>query len=426
MQTSAQQKISLDHPILEESTWIDVDLTALERNYLAVRALLDRSAEVNGHGRIGMCAAVKKDSYSLGAEQVGHRLAQLGCDMLAVWSADEAEQLAARAVTCDLLILSPIRELRRTDMLYRIAAAGKLNLAAHDQAQLESLNTVARTLGIKLPIHLYVDTGMTRCGFLPDQAAKALASLSQGELSYLKLAGIYTHFASAEDDPEFTQQQYEHLMRVVDGNRSLVSDDVKLHAANSFGLFRDRMFHLNMVRPGLAMYGYAPEMLTPGPIVEDCPAMEAVARWWARLIHVQRVPAGTTVGYGSTYVTDRDSVMGVLPVGYADGYPLALSNQGVTRLFSAEATSPLGEAPVRGRINMDQLVVDLTDIVEARSGGQLAKADLSKLLHLPVELYGREPEAANAIPRLAKLAGSHPYELLCRMAARLPRRYIYR
>jgi alanine racemase len=167
-----------------------------------------------------------------------------------------------------------------------------------------------------------------------------------------------------------------------------------------------------MIRPGLGLYGYGPEWLAPGPIMTDAPTLRPAARWMTRVNHVQPYAKGTPVGYGSTHTLKRASVVGVIPVGYADGYPVALSNKGVVRVQPPESDDWI-DAKVLGRVNMDQLTIDLTD---AANGS-------APLMDALVEVYSNDPTAPNDVSTLAKAANTNTYELLCRLSPALPRRY---
>src|SRR5690606_8728684 len=177
------------------------------------------------------------------------------------------------------------------------------------------------------------------------------------------------------------------------------------------GMLRDRRYHCEMVRPGLGILGYGWDMLADGPIVAEAPQLEHAVRWLSRVVHVQSYPRWASVGYGGTHKLKRESILGVVPVGYGDGYPLSLSNQGVVRVLPRDVRLGVLYAKVLGRVNMDQLVIDLTE---------LAVEDLGKLMGATVELIASDPEAENALPRLAAMAGSSCYEMLCRLAPHIP------
>lgn len=416
-----------------DASWLEVDLTALERNFRALRRLvtpLGEDPQPSGPknrtsaNRPAVCCVVKKDAYGLGAAAVAHRLVKAGCDMLAVYSAAEAESLVNKSVNGPILLLAPLRELNRTDALYRPAVAGNLHISIHDQDQLETVNQIGRTFGIKMPIHLYLDTGMSRSGLNGEQFVQVVQNIDK--LPHVRVAGVYTHLATADDNPDFAYEQLEQFEVAVQHQAEYLPADCVMHIANSFATLRDRRFHKNMIRPGLALYGYGPELLTPGPIIQDAPVLEHTVRWVTRINHVQRYPRWTPVGYGSTHKLKRDSVVGVIPVGYGDGYPVALSNLSSVRVILDDNGAYI-DAPVLGRINMDQLSIDLTDApvygIESRGGE--GDWDIQTLMNKTVHVISDDPTAPNSVPSLARLAKTHPYEITCRLSKDLPHRYTH-
>ncbi len=168
-----------------------------------------------------------------------------------------------------------------------------------------------------------------------------------------------------------------------------------------------------MVRCGLGLLGYGAEVMTSASKASVQPTLQHVLRWISRIIHVQRYPAGATVGYGTTHTLERESVLGVVPVGYGDGYPLTLSNKAQVRLLDEDG-APMANCRVLGRVNMDQIVVDLTDCAEG---------DIQSLMERQIEVIGRDAAAPNALPTLAGQAGLHCYAMLCGLSAHLPRQY---
>jgi alanine racemase len=424
----------LEAPNMSDTSWIEIDLRRLERNVAAVRQMLTGEPAVSAgpatppppfpravpeparaasRGPM-ICGVVKKNAYGLGAVAVASRLAKAGCDMLTVYTPAEAEELFAKAnIACPVLVMMPLRKLERNDPLYRPAAAEKLHLAIHDRQQLEEVNAIGQTFGIRWPVHLYLDTGMSRSGLNLDQFAAILADL--GNYRHVRIAGVYSHFATADSDPDFAHTQFNLFDETLQQHASQLPQHYLRHIAATSGMLRDRRFHLDMIRPGLGLFGYGPEMLAPGPVIGDPPQLEPVVRWVSRVIHVQRYARWTPVGYGSTHRLKRDSILAVVPVGYGDGYPVALSNLASVRVHPVDESLPIIDAKVLGRVNMDQIIVDVTD---------LAVDDLGRVLGAAVEVISAEPDAANALPKLADMAKTHPYELLCRLSPNIPRRYL--
>ena len=414
---------------MTELSWLEIDLNKLAANTLALREALDQAAGQDAHGRplpsaektrTMMCAVLKKDGYAMGSVQMAHRLVKSGVDMLAVYSPDEAEHLVANAVTAPILMLMPLRELNRTDGLYRHAVAEKLHLSIHDARQLAEVNAIGQQLGIRLPCHLYVDTGMSRSGLSVEQAMDTLTSTTA--MRYVRLAGIFTHFAGSEANSDHTFAQLDAFNELIEKAGPILPPDAIRHSANTASLLRSAATHLDMVRPGVGLLGYAPgsdhRPLDDGPWLADMPKLAPIMRWCSRIIHVQRYPRRAPVSYGSTFKLKRESVLGIVPVGHGDGYPVALSNKAEVRVHARDRSRPVTNCRVLGQVSMDQIVVDLTDLVDD------PKADNNFLLDAWAEIYSPDPEAVNALPKLAELAKTNVYEMLCRLSPGIPRKYV--
>jgi len=329
--------------------------------------------------------------------------------MLGVYSPAQATALTEGDITTPLLILMPVRQLPEVESLYRMARCGNLHLTVHDRAQMGQLNDVGRTLGCRLPVHLHLDTGMSRAGLTGVQLAELIATADT--FAHLRLAGLCTHFASADDDPVFTDQQMAAFAQAMATHRRSLPADLIAHAANTFATCRGQRFHLSMVRVGLGLFGYGPSTNRGADRGEQGPTFKPIVRWLTHLVHVQRYGQGAAVGYNRSYQLARDSVLGIVPVGYGDGYPLALGNRASVEVVCK--SGPCFCAPVRGKVNMDQLIIDLTDApAEAQQVGAM------------VVLMSNDPQSPCALHRLADLAGSNCYEMLCRLSGHLPRRYL--
>ena len=394
----------------QSNSRIEVNLDAAAGNLRALKAHV-------GAG-VAVCGVVKKDGYGLGAVQLAHPLVRAGVEMLAVYSPEEAEELLAAAVTVPMLILMPVRTIDRTSGLYRHVAAGRLNFTVHDLDQLEGLAAAGRTLGLTLRVHLYLDTGMSRSGLAVEDLERAMER-AEGD-RHLTVAGVYSHLATADSEPEYAREQagrFEAATRRFgpEAGLGVGVDRPLLHLANSYAAMRSREYHHDMIRPGLALLGYGAEALTDISEETALPKQQPVVRWMSDIQHVAEYVEGARVGYGGTHRLERASVLGTVPVGYGDGYPMGLSNVEAVVRVRVEEEGAWQEAAVLGRVNMDQLVVDLTDLKEICSPYNLRAAT--------VEIYSDEPDAPNAVERLARLAGTHPYELLCRLSPRVARVY---
>jgi alanine racemase len=382
---------------MSETSWLQIDLSALADNLAAFRRLLPPS------GRI--CAVVKANAYGLGALAVARKLVGAGTEMLGVYCPQQAAELVTAGIHTDLLVMMPVIDLKRTDPLYRLAVEGRLHLTLHSHSQARNIEAIGRRFGCRIPVHLELDSGMSRCGMSMHEAQRFLADLSS--YRHLQLAAIFTHPAAADNDPQYTDHQHAQLMQLVEGFKPGDQPHPMIHFANTHAALRDPRYHHDMVRIGLGLYGYGDgTMHAAGEHVDDLPRLRPVLRWMSRIVHVLDVPAHTSVGYNRTYTTGAPARLGLVPLGYADGYPVHLSNRSVVRVGST-----LASAPIRGKVNMDQLIVDLTDMPDAAVGSE-------------VEVYSNDPDAPNALPALADAAQTSVYELLCRLSSRLTRKYV--
>lgn len=391
------------------TSWIEVDLARLEQNVRTIRALLARTAETPGviRRRTGpalIAAATKADAYGIGAGPVMRRLAHC-VDFLAIYSPEQALEAAAYAPSTPIIMLMPPASIPLFELV-PLARENRLHLSIHDRSDIPVLIRFARDAGIKLPVHLYLDSGMSRAGLdavrFPSILDEALAATD------LTVAGVYTHLATAESDGGFMREQIDLFDRTVEPCLDRLPPDVVIHIANSSGTLRDPSSHRDMVRIGLILWGFGAESLADAEPLIRPGEIKPVLRWRSTIAHVRDYPEGALVGYGSTARLSRRSRLALVPVGYGDGYPLLLSNRGhVTFPGRAAATG----ARVIGRVNMDQIVVDVTDHPAVGAG------DL-------VEIYGADLDAPSSLPTLAAQAESHCYELLCRLSPRIERRYI--
>lgn len=259
----------------------------------------------------------------------------------------------------------------------------------------ELLDEKARKSGKKAKIHVEVDTGMGRTGFRPDEAVPEIAKMRN--LKNIIIGGIFTHFPSAGDeDTDFTMKQIAEFKEVI---TELEESGINIqfrHCANSAGVVAFPEGHLNMVRPGLCLYGIS-------PFRKRKIEMKPVLMLKSRIVHKREVPEGTTLSYGRTYITSRKSCVATLPIGYADGYDRRLSNK-------AEVLVKGKRAPVVGSICMDRCLIDITDIPEVEEGEE-------------VVLIGKQGQESISVQELVQKAETIPHEFISRIGKRVPRIY---
>lgn len=393
----------------QPSSRIEVDLSAITHNVGVIRRVLSRGRE--GQRSPALCAVLKADGYGLGAARIARRLAGLGVEMVAVYTTDQARALVESNVTTPILVLMPVREIERSDALYRAASRGRLHLAIHDAANLATVSEIADRQGMTLPVHVEVDTGMSRGGVSPADATVLLERIERH--ARLRLAGVFTHFASANLNDEQTREQSEIFSKWLESVRHLIPDDCVVHQANTFAMFRSSVLHRDMVRVGLAVLGFAGEEFADDgafELREDAERLRPCVRWLSSVVHVKTIEAGTPVGYAGTWRAPRRTRIALVPVGYADGYPLALSNKARVGVVLPDGRTAY--APVVGRVSMDQITIDVTEL----------PGDFVSIGSV-VEVIGAERGTPTHLPTLAQQAGTISHELLCRLSHRLPRFY---
>lgn len=413
---------------------IEVDLTALERNLAIIRGVLSSGLdEGSPSSPPAVCAVLKADGYGLGAVRLAKRLTApkttRPVEMIAVYSPDEARELIEAAITTPILVLMPVAGFDRHDPLYHALSKGQIHLTIHDRDNLDAITKTAEHLGAVLPVHLKIDTGMSRGGAPPRQAGSLLAKIA--DHPRLRLAGVFTHFASADSSADLTREQALSFLNVLRLSEARLPGDCIIHEANSYATLRSAALHADMIRVGLALVGYGADDMAPDDrfdFREAARQLTPIIRWTSTVVQTKHIAPGTPVGYGSVWSAPKrpagDTRLAIVPVGYADGYPVALSSdrggdasldpQRGARVGFEISTGIRAYAPVIGRVSMDQIIIDVTELPERATG-----------VGAPVEIVGSNPSAPNHLPTLAKLAGTITHELLCRMSPRIERRYLH-
>ncbi len=360
--------------------WIEVDLDRLLHN---LRVIRDESPEDST-----VLAVVKADAYGHGAEVVAETLAEGGVEFFGVATLDEATKLRRIGIDQRILVMGHMVP-EATDRLLR----QNLDLMLYDPAILPQLQQSADQLNTKANIHLKVDTGMGRLGILPEQVPDLLDRLR--EFDRVRLAGIATHFPVAGENPDYTSRQIETFESLQKKHPDLESEALHWHCSNTAAVFSDLPTSGSMIRPGLSLYGYAPEAIRRPTELRPVLQVRTV------LADEKTVPPDFGVSYGRTFQPEENLPIGVLPVGYADGYPRVLSNRAHV-LVKGE------KRPVRGNICMDMTVIEL-------------EADDSP--DSVVTLMGESGDRSLWADELAEWAGTIPYEILTGFRARIPRIY---
>lgn len=367
--------------------WAEIDLDAIAHNTREIKKLTGSKVEMMG--------VVKADAYGHGVLEVVRTLLDNGVTQLAVSMLDEAIQIRKMGIDVPILVLNYTDPARADEIIHNRVTQ---TVFSTDLAQ--ALSVAAVRLGKDVRIHVKVDTGMTRVGFIPGyNAVRNIMEISR--LPGIILEGIFTHFASAdESDKSYTLMQFERFMNLcTELIRAGIHIPVK-HVCNSAGILQYPEMHLDIVRPGIILYGLYPSREVAGKI-DLRPAMTLKAS----VIFVKDVDKDTYVSYGRTFRTDRKSRIATIPIGYADGYTRLMSNKG-RMLVNGEY------APVIGRICMDQCMLDVTDLKHDVHVGD------------EVVIFGRQNGSCISVDEIADQVGTINYELVCIIGKRIPRVYL--
>ena len=377
-----------------------VDLAALNQNFRAISSYLQGEASLNrgaGRGPVrppGIIAVVKANAYGHGARPVARTLEAAGATMLAVADIEEGVDLRASGISAPILVFGAL-SVSDVDGVFDHALTPTISSPAAGAA----LQAAAAKRETTLRYHLKLDTGMNRLGFRHDNLRRTLpALLSSPNLS---LEAVHTHFGSADEPGHklFDEQRarFEAACHTLD---ELAAGPRMRHAANSAALLRDSRVWYDFVRPGLLLYGLVPPPL--GTTLRLTPVMSLTSR----VVAVKGVRVGEGVGYGGRFTAERAVTLAVIPAGYADGLDRRLEGRGAELIRGRRA-------PIVGAVSMDMLTVDVTDIDAVGPGDEVVF----------LGSQGSEPQQAIDAREMAAWIGTIPYEILCRLGARVERKY---
>ena len=363
-------------------TCLHIDLDTIARNF----------AQVKSRAATKVLAVVKADAYGHGAIQIA-RLLEPECDFFGVSSVYEAMELRQAGIRVPILILgyTPVAA-------YPLAVQEEIRVTVYDYDDALALSAEAIKQGRTAAVHLAVDTGMGRIGFQPtEQSADLCAKIAR--LPNLEAEGLFSHFATA--DSEDLSRSHEQMALFDAFDAMLKARGVKIplrHMNNSAGLMHFPGKY-EMVRSGIITYGMYPSDQTDPALLRVSPALS----WVSRVSHVKTLPAGCPISYGGTYVTEKETVVATVPTGYADGYRRSLSGKFYVLIHGKRA-------PILGRICMDQMMVDVTDIPDVKVFDR-------------VTLVGQDGDERITMEQIAEAAGSFHYEFVCGVSRRVPRLY---
>lgn len=375
---------------LIKRTWAEIDLDILESNFAAIRAVTHKKSKI--------LAVVKADAYGHGADVVAPLLDRAGADYFAVSNIEEAAGLRRAGIQKPILILGFTPPELAGDLI-RLS----VTQAVFSLPYAKSLAENAAAAGGRLKIHIKLDTGMGRIGFLCDDEnveKSAAEILKAASFSALDPEGVFTHFAVSDDiENGFTKIQFNRFMRMTE---LLAGKGLRFklrHCCNSAGILNDPDMHLDMVRPGIILYGLVPDVNMPMAIgLKPALSLKSV------ISHIKTLPAGATVSYGMTFTAERGSRIATVPAGYADGWSRSLSNRGEVLVNGRRAK-------IVGRVCMDQFMADVTNIPDAAVGDT-------------VTLIGRDGAETVTMDEIAGLMGTINYETACLIGKRVPRVFL--
>ncbi|HEY6768044.1 MAG TPA: alanine racemase, partial [Candidatus Sulfotelmatobacter sp.] len=386
--------------IATRPTWAEVSLRTLRQNF--------RTVQKHVGSAVTVCAVVKADAYGHGAIECSRALEAEGAQWLGVTSLDEAIPLREADIRANILLMTGFWRGEENEII-RL----RLTPTVWEPWHIESLDRAAAALGARHPVHLKVDTGMGRLGVAVEELPALLAAFKSAR--NLVLEGFSTHLASSEtmDAPSVEEQErkFEEARRML---RAAGMEPDFIHMANTSAVISRRETWNSMVRPGIALYGYHLPFQRAGREVSGGTLrlpVKPVLTWKTRILSLRHFAANQPLGYGGTYVTKAPAHVAVLPVGYADGYNRQLSNRG--RVIVREHY-----APIVGRISMDLTLADVTGIPGIAVGDEVV---LLGSFH-STSVDGLSVDALEH----AELANSTPYEILCNISKRVPRRYAER
>ena len=369
--------------------WAEIDLDQLERNYLAIKEKLSPGCKLMG--------VVKADAYGHGEHCISKTLEELGADWLAVSNIEEALSIRSGGVKLPILVLGATPAEYAKEL-----AEHNITQTVFSRDYAEALYEAASAAKVRLDVHIKLDTGMNRIGFNPEEPEDMSMLLELYRSKYINWTGVFTHFASADETSEdgvaYTKMQFNRFIKACN---LLESEGVSLglrHCCNSAGAIHFPEMQLDMVRVGISLYGLLPspecaEYITPYPVMS----------LYAAVTMVKKLKKGQQVSYGRIFTAPHDMVIATIAIGYADGYDRNYSNRGWVLLHGKEA-------PIVGRVCMDQCMVDVTDIPEVKVG------DIATVA-------GTDGDAVLTMDDLAALSDTINYEKVCLVGKRVTRLY---
>lgn len=383
--------------IMEEfskRTWAQIDLDALEYNFKSIKSKLKKDTKV-------LCV-LKADAYGHGAGFLVKEYEKMGADWYGVSNLDEAIELRKNGAKKPILIFGYTPS-NMAHLLYKY----DISQALFSLEYAQKLHEKCKSKNLKLKVHLKIDTGMSRIGFFAQTKENIEKSLQEiieikETMPELELEGMFTHFSVSDDitnNRRYTIKQYDNFMSMA---KKLESSGIKIplkHCCNSGGIINFPEMHLDMVRAGVILYGLHPSKETENKI-----DLKPVMQLKTVISQVKTIPKDVSISYGRTFVSKKEMKIASVAIGYADGYSLRFSNK-------AEMIVSGKRAPIVGRVCMDQLMLDVSNI------GGVHEGDI-------VTVFGKDGDQTITVDELADLIGTINYEIICLIGKRVPRVYV--
>ncbi|MFC1806763.1 alanine racemase [Candidatus Omnitrophota bacterium] len=366
-------------------TWAEIDLNAVDHNLKAIKRLLKRGTKV--------LVAVKANAYGHGILEVSKRLIRSGVDYLGVGTTDEAVLLRKAKINAPILILGSVlkSEVEAITKYKIMPTIGDMEFAKYLNRSCASKRTKIRT-------HVKIDTGMGRIGIWHKEAIDFMRRLVL--LKNIDVEGIYTHFPSADEDELMTKQQIRDFSLLLEEIEELGISMKFRHMANSTALLDYKQSHMNLVRPGLLIYGISPsDRFSNGKI-----KLKRALKLKSKIVFLKDVGPGRKISYGGTHITSSHTKIATIPIGYGDGLSRRLSNKGHILVKGVRA-------PILGRVCMDQIMADVGSVPDVKVGDEIV-------------LVGRQRAGEISVEEIAKLCDTIPYEITCALDSRIPRVYV--
>lgn len=367
--------------------WLEISPANLQYNCETVKKIVGDQVKV--------CAVVKANGYGHGVIETSKACLAAGAEFLAVAMLTEAMELREAGFTCPILILGWTPEEG-----YEQAIQQQIRLAVFDAEEAARLNAKALAMGKKALVHLKLDTGMSRIGFQADEAGLATAEVILN-MEGITVEGIFSHFSKADEaDKAFAKNQlaiFKQFNKQLE-ERTGVRIPIQ-HMAASAGIIDLPEGHLDMVRPGIMLYGFQ-----PSAEMHNTADLKPALVWKARVGRVQMLPAGRLIGYNGTFELKQDTLVATVPVGYADGYNRLLSNYGYVLCQGKKL-------PIIGKVCMDQFMVDASQVPQLQVGDE-------------VTLLGNDGDVSITVTEMASMLKTIEHEIVCGIAPRVPKFYV--